>query len=117
MALAEEDFEVAVHLLNLGKFRPSLFHLQQSVEKYLKAFLVLKGIEFERTHDIRRLVELCSQADPEFHYLLDIGAHFLTEYATETRYPGFHQPTKEEAEESFEVARKALEFIKRKINR
>jgi HEPN domain-containing protein len=34
------------------------FHAQQCVEKYIKAFLVYKDIDFPRTHDIEHLVSL-----------------------------------------------------------
>jgi HEPN domain-containing protein len=34
------------------------FHAQQCVEKYLKAFLVLEGIDFPKTHDIGKISAL-----------------------------------------------------------
>ena len=36
------------------------FHCQQAVEKYIKAILVFKGIEFDRSHDLIYLLELLS---------------------------------------------------------
>ena len=35
------------------------FHCQQAVEKYLKAFLLSKNIEFKNTHSLTYLLELC----------------------------------------------------------
>jgi len=90
---AEEDLRVAAYLLTLGKECPPdvvCFHAQQSVEKYLKALLVLNRIEFPKTHAIRTLAAL-----------LPIGSRpaideavqdRLTEYATVTRYPGDYEP-------------------------
>ena len=52
---AENDLRAASHILKLGEECPTdtvCFHAQQCVEKYLKAFLVLEGIDFPKTHDI-----------------------------------------------------------------
>jgi HEPN domain-containing protein len=49
------------------------FHMQQCVEKYLKAFLVFRGQEFPRSHDIALLVSLCSKIDAEFARLTERG--------------------------------------------
>jgi len=32
------------------------FHAQQCVEKYLKAYLIAKGISFRKTHDITEIL-------------------------------------------------------------
>ena len=59
IAKAENDLKNAAHTLRMDRGCPTDtvgFHAQQCVEKYIKAFLVLKGIDFPRTHDIERLV-------------------------------------------------------------
>jgi HEPN domain-containing protein len=38
------------------------FHAQQAVEKWLKAVLASKSVDFEYTHDLRRLIELIEGA-------------------------------------------------------
>jgi len=61
VAKAENDLLTAVHTLKLGAKCPTdtvAFHAQQTVEKYLKALLVLLSIDFPRTHDIERLLAL-----------------------------------------------------------
>ena len=58
---AENDLTNAAHVLKLAAECPSdtvCFHAQQCVEKYLKALLVLDGIDFPKTHDIERLTAL-----------------------------------------------------------
>lgn len=45
------------------KFRLACFHAQQSVEKSLKAVLVLRGIEQRRTHDLNLLAQLLVEQD------------------------------------------------------
>lgn len=62
-----------------------LFHLQQAVEKFLKALLSFKNIKFPKVHDIEDLIELCSEKGillPE--YVEDFVN--LTPYAVEFRY-------------------------------
>ena len=61
VAKADNDLKTAVHTLKLGQECPTdtvCFHAQQCVEKYLKAYLVLQGVDFPKTHDIERLVAL-----------------------------------------------------------
>ena len=42
------------------------FHCQQAVEKYLKAFLIYKGVAIDKTHNLFFLFELCGQHDTDF---------------------------------------------------
>ncbi|WCL51319.1 HEPN domain-containing protein [Leptospira sp. GIMC2001] len=69
------------------------FHAQQSAEKSLKAVLILLKIEFEFTHNIKRLISfLPSQVViPAFFNELTI----LTDYAVSTRYPGDYEEIEE----------------------
>lgn len=92
------------------------FHAQQSVEKYLKAFLVYHNKPFRKTHNIAELIELCAEIDGDFQKLEEIKAHELTVYATELRYPEFfHLPSMDEARECFEIAKKVRKFILKKL--
>jgi HEPN domain-containing protein len=63
------------------------FHAQQSAEKFIKAFLVSRQIEFPKTHDIALLRQLVARVDPELAEKLAI-ADALTSYGVEFRYPG-----------------------------
>jgi HEPN domain-containing protein len=86
---ADRDWDAAEHLaLNRDRFRAVIaFHCQHSVEKYLKALLVRHGIEFARTHDIRKLLALVAGIHPEIAILLR-DADPLTSFGVELRYPG-----------------------------
>lgn len=42
------------------------FHAQQATEKYLKAYLVLRNVEFPKTHELELLVKLCSKQNNVF---------------------------------------------------
>jgi HEPN domain-containing protein len=94
---AEEDYKAAKTLLNLKKPLASAvcFHAQQCAEKYLKALLIYKDVDFPKTHDLPTLNTLCSQTGIftgfDLQQLTD-----LTKYAVQARYPG-SQPTREES--------------------
>ncbi len=91
------------------------FHCQQAVEKYLKAFLVKHQIEFQKTHSIMTLINLCSKVDDSFKDKLS-HADILTDYAVEIRYPDeWYEPTIEEAKEAFELALEVKKFVEDKL--
>ncbi len=111
---AENDLKTSVQTLKISKGCPTdtvCFHSQQCVEKYLKAFLVCKGIDFPRTHDIEQLVALL----PANIWLkLNIEEQRrLTTYATVTRYPGDYDPIPlAEARQSVKIARNIRKEIR-----
>jgi HEPN domain-containing protein len=75
------------------------FHCQQTVEKYLKAFLAFHEIEFGKTHNLESLAVQCAEVDEEFKNL-SFGE--LSEYGVSIRYPDdFYMPNIEEADISF----------------
>jgi HEPN domain-containing protein len=61
------------------------FHAQQAVEKWLKAVLGSRGIEFEYTHDLRRLIAEVTAAVGEFPFE-NAQVVALTEHAVPLRY-------------------------------
>lgn len=105
---AEEDFGVAELLLR--EKTPYLtaagFHLQQASEKYLKALLVRHQVEFPKTHDLGKLLDLL--ATVEALLAEDLGSvTILDPYSVEARYPGdLPQVGRAEAEEALELARR-----------
>lgn len=114
---AENDFKAAQNELEITKKRKLTdvicFHCQQAVEKYLKAFLVSKNINFKKTHNLEALLDTCKKIDSEFENLY-VGD--LSYYAVEVRYPDdFYTPTLKEAEEAFEIAKTIKKFITAKI--
>lgn len=64
-----------------------VFHAQQAVEKYLKAYLVWEQIEFPKTHDIAALLNLVGHGRKDLAQAL-ADAIDLTPYGVEYRYPG-----------------------------
>ncbi|MFQ5799506.1 MAG: HEPN domain-containing protein [Bacteroidota bacterium] len=105
---AENDLKNAVNTLKMGEDCPTdtvCFHAQQCVEKYLKAFLVSRDIDFPRTHDIGDLVDLMPR---NIRIRLSVEEQQrLTAYATTMRYPGEYEPL------SLAQARKAVAIARR----
>lgn len=117
IAKALEDFRTAKHELSFPENEistgPVCFHCQQLVEKLLKAYLLSKNVDFEKTHDLEHLLDLCAKQDPDFAKLY-VGN--LTFYAVEVRYPDeFYIPSVEEARECFEIVLKIKDFILKKL--
>ena len=87
LTLAQRDFKALQGMLDVETFADEIFgfHAQQAVEKALKAWLTLVGVEYPRTHDLEELLELLEeQAEPileAFYNLLD-----LTDFAVQFRY-------------------------------
>jgi len=71
------------------------FHLQQAVEKLLKAALNCHGIAYPRTHDIDELMELALASFPAIAPFTDRFESFSA-YAVEFRYSTDFYPSREE---------------------
>ncbi len=113
MSLACSDLAYARKSLGLGEqFNDKIcFHSQQAAEKALKALLIALDVRPPRTHDIRALVALVSNAFPD---LLDALTPVvdLTDYAVEIRYPDeWYVPKTAETERAIELAHKAIMVV------
>ncbi len=86
---AESDLKIGKHeiLTDDPATDAIAFHMQQCVEKYLKAFLTFTNTPFRKTHDLTELITQCSEIDSEFERLFEMNVDRLTEYAIEVRYP------------------------------
>jgi HEPN domain-containing protein len=63
------------------------YHCQQSAEKYLKGYLVSKGVVSPpKIHDLGILCEMCAKFDENF-FDLEAACKILTAYAAQARYP------------------------------
>jgi HEPN domain-containing protein len=113
IAKAELDYRTAESLLrDLDPIRESIaFHSQQTAEKYLKAFLVCRRIEFPKTHSIAQLLDLVSTVAPDLADSLD-DAIDLTPFGVEIRYPGdFPELLHGQERAVFDVARRTREIV------
>ncbi|MCP4406102.1 MAG: HEPN domain-containing protein [bacterium] len=59
---AGQDAQSARILLQSHLYNPSLYHIQQAIEKCLKAIIVEHDLAFQRTHSIRGLVNIVIQS-------------------------------------------------------
>lgn len=117
-AHADDDLRVAQHTLTIHENCPHwlvAYHAQQCAEKYFKAFLVLRGIDFPFTHNIARLLELCSEHADWTESLRD--AEELSPYAITARYPGDDEPvTEPEARRAVEIASRTRDAIRNALS-
>lgn len=87
------------------------FHCQQAVEKALKAFLVCRGVSFEKVHSLTYLLDLCEVQEPGFASLRNM-AETLAPYAVMVRYPGEPMDiSQEEAQQALATAQTVWDFI------
>ena len=92
LSFAAEDLRVTRLTLNdpsvLGG---TAFHVQQAVEKILKALLVAAAADFRRIHDIEELAEAAHRHWPDI-----VSSPFPLSRATswyiDSRYPGLDEP-------------------------
>lgn len=110
---ASGDLKVARHLLGADADLSygAAFHAQQAAEKYLKAVLVWHQIEFPKTHDIGRIVDLVRTADSQLADRV-AGAAALTPYGVETRYPAdLPEPTRDQARAAVAIAERVRQAV------
>lgn len=113
---AEEDLRLAKHAFKLSSSRPYkliAFHAQQCAEKYLKAFLALKKVDFPYTHNISLLLEMSSKNAEWVKSLRE--AETLTDYAVTARYPGTEKVTKKDAEIAVKIANKVRSVVRKAL--
>lgn len=113
LSYAEEDLRLAKHGLTMSSscpYRLIAYHAQQCAEKYLKAYLVFKQVDFPYTHNIRNLIQYC-----DGDWTTEISdADELTPYAVTTRYPGEDERvTKKDALRALELAKKVRKVLRR----
>ena len=108
----KHDLEVAKILLTEEEYLDVvLFHIHQAVEKYLKGYLIYKGWELKKIHDLEALITEAISFDVEFQRYLDFGRK-LTAFYFEERYPP-GPITHHSKEETGEMLETAEEIIKR----
>ncbi len=116
---ADEDFQYAKASLdnNLPFYSSICFHLNQAAEKYLKAYIVAKELEFQKIHDLTKLLQICIANDLEFKKLTAF-INEINPFYIETRYPGFTTDfiTKSETEGALKMVDEICSFVKTKLS-
>ena len=109
----KDDLRSAEYLSTMHHPTPDeiiCFLCQQSAEKYLKAFIFSHDIEPEKTHDLRELLKVCEENDPNFSSLLS-KLQILTRYGVMPRYPNDLEITSDDMKTAIQYARDVQEFV------
>lgn len=115
---AGDDLAFAKANLQEGlEFYPQIcFYLHQSVEKYLKAYIIAKGLSLKRIHDLVELVQVCMEHDPEFNKCYET-VKLLNPFYIGTRYPDFMiSVNKSNAEKALQAAEEIENLVKSKLS-
>jgi len=117
MLLADKDLHAAEIILAAEYPLTNIvaFHCQQTIEKYLKAFLIDKNIPVIRTHDLIKLNGMIKE-------VRDLGIDedmlvIINEVYIETRYPGElglmpdGMPSVEQAKEFVDFAKEVKTIV------
>lgn len=111
---AEQDLAAARTLLGaeIPLLFPACFHAQQAIEKFIKAYLTRRQVEFPKTHSIRELVDLVSCHDEDLGVRLE-PAIDLTPFGVEGRYPGdWPEPSEDEATDAVSLVERLAEILR-----
>ena len=88
------------------------FHAQQAAEKALKALLTFHRREFEKSHDIAYLLQICVSVDASVSVLVGRATR-LTRFAVQSRYPlPEGDPTEAEAATAVDLAREVRHVVR-----
>ena len=116
--LADMDLATAHHMFDTYHPKPLeivCFHSQQAAEKILKCYLVSKGIEYPKIHDMQVLIEMCIEFDDEFNNIY-VEATTLTNYAVSLRYPTELGIEESDTIKAIENSDKVMKFVREKLN-
>ncbi|MFN3421940.1 MAG: HEPN domain-containing protein, partial [Armatimonadota bacterium] len=91
---ARRDWRFVEVALSEGWIPEAAYHLQQAVEKWLKAFLLHHGWKLERTHDLEELLSEAVKHEPKLQRFQEM-CHRV-KYFIAARYPGLPSPPTEE---------------------
>ena len=113
LKIAEKDFARVEFLLNAHDIEAAGFFLQQAIEKFLKAFLLSKGWQLQRIHDLEPLLNEALAFDISFEEYRPILQKITGFYFIE-RYPIILDIglTEEDIQESFIKVKGLVEKIR-----
>ena len=110
-AKARSDLERVPIRLAEGDWEDAAIHLQQALEKYLKGYLLSKGWELKRVHDLEFLLDETLVFDAELDRFRDLCQE-VTGYYLAQRYPFLPEgPSREEIEANLERANQLVQHL------
>jgi len=110
---ARKDLKRVDVLLSAKDTAGAGFHLQQAIEKYLKAYLIAKGWKLEYIHNLPKLLNYANGYDAKFENFR-ILCERVTQYYISERYPFFEEipPSSKEIKEALAETKKLIRLIK-----
>jgi HEPN domain-containing protein len=90
------------------------FHAQQTVEKYLKAYLQEQGTSFPKTHSLIELLEIALLIDGSLELQRELLVQ-LERYAVRYRYPG-ESADKDEARAALRAVKIVRDSIRQRLD-
>jgi len=108
MRQSNDELNMAEYLLEGGFLKGACYHAQQSIEKSLKARLLKKGWELEKTHSIERLASICKDYRIRFKFsdeeIVFIDSIYRGRYPAEAGLLPLGEPSKTDAEKAVRIA-------------
>ncbi len=86
LRVAEKDWKRVLQRLVEGDEEDAAFHLQQALEKYLKAFLLTHGWELQKTHETTKLLREAVKHEARLAPFIALSQR-IEQYYLEERYP------------------------------
>jgi HEPN domain-containing protein/predicted nucleotidyltransferase len=109
---AEEELDTARYLFQGCYFKSCCYHAQQAIEKTMKALLFKKGWDLEKTHSMRRLIEIgrdynikTNMTDDDVVFVDNI---YRGRYPIETGLLPLGEPTSDDAERAVKIAERVV---------
>jgi len=118
LRIAEKDLGRVQHLLAVHDAAAAGFFLQQGIEKSLKAFLLGRGWNLERIHDLEALLNRALAHDPSLEKFRAVCQKITAYYLLE-RYPRLTQDavTEEDVRTSLENVQALIEYLRSEITK
>ena len=101
LSMAKKDLDVLQATKNSDIVSDEMFgfHAEQAVEKTLKAWLTLAGVQYPKIHDLEKLFSMLEDSsqtvDNDFQILVD-----LTDFAVQFRYESLDEESGEKLDRS-----------------
>ncbi len=118
---AKDELNMADYLLNGGYFKGTCYHAEQSIEKAIKARLLQKGWELEKTHSLARLIAIGRDYKLRFP-LADDEVVFIDEiyrgrYPAEAGILPLGEPSEKDARRAAAIAKKIFKNTEKALTR
>lgn len=120
MKQSKDELDMAAYLLQGDYFKGAAYHSQQCIEKALKAILLKKGWELEKTHNIERLFSIAEEYN--INILLSEEDMVFMDSIYRGRYPAeegllpFGEPTEVEADRAVRLALSVFDQVSSLVN-